>query len=87
MFKKKYKNKLDPEDIEYFCFRPDKDKIYLILRLFNNGHLKTVNELFALLSPLCVDPTRRGQLREYIKEQLDYNGPVETVLDEKLIKK
>ena len=87
MFKEEYKNKLDPEVIKYFCFRPDKNKIYLILRLFNDGHLKTVNELFALLSPICVNPNNRGNLRKYIKEQLDYDGPVETVLDEKLINK
>lgn len=52
MFKEEYKNKLDPEAIKYFCFRPDKNKIYLILRLFNDGHLKTVNELFAF-SHMC----------------------------------
>lgn len=87
MFKKKYKNKLIATDVAVFCFNPDINKVYLILRLFNDGHLETINELFALLSPICIDPERRGQLRIYIKKQLDYSGPVETVLDEKLIKK
>lgn len=61
--------------IEKFCYSRHSNHIKLVVRLFNDKQLN-INEFFTLISPICIDPEKRGQFRKYIKETLNYNEAI-----------
>lgn len=69
---------LDADDIQVFCYRGYINHIKLVIKLFNDNQIN-VNEFFTLISPICVDPERRGQFREYIEQTLNYNGDISII--------